>query len=127
MFTSTTLKIDYDTICSYNISKMISKSEKPHTIGEELFLQAIEEILRNVVHHPLPSHIITSIPLSNNSVQRKIDEMADNTVETLCNIKTQQFGLQLDESTLCNIKTQQFGLQLDESILPSNESLFLGD
>ena len=63
-------------------SKMISKSEKPHTIDEELPLPAIEEVLLTVIHHLSPSQIIKAIPLSNNSVQRKIDEMADNTEET---------------------------------------------
>ena len=41
------------------------------------------------------------IPLSNNTVQRRADEMSDNIEEQLCMIfKTTKFSLQLDESTL---------------------------
>ena len=102
-------KNDDGLICSYNISKMIAKSGKPHIIGEQLILPAIEEVLRTVVHHASPSTITKAIPLSNNTVQRRIDEMASNIEETLCGI----------------LKTQKFGLQLDESTLPGNEALLL--
>lgn len=93
---------------SYNISLLIAKSGKPHTIGEELILPAVSEVLRTVLHKS-PHDIIKMIPLSNNSVQRRIDEMADNVEDTLC-------------STL---RTTEFALQLDESTLPGNESLLL--
>ena len=102
-------KCDDGLVCSYNISKMIAKSGKPHTIGEQLILPAIEETLRTVIHHPSPRTIINTIPLSNNSVQRRIDEMACDIEETL--YKT--------------LKNQQFSLQLDESTLPDNEAVLL--
>ncbi|KAJ8937096.1 hypothetical protein NQ318_011491 [Aromia moschata] len=57
---------------SYNISLLIAKSGKPHTIGEKLILPAIEEVLKTVLHKPA-SDIIKRIPLSN-TVQRRIDE-----------------------------------------------------
>uniref|UniRef100_A0A5S6QAD2 DUF4371 domain-containing protein n=1 Tax=Trichuris muris TaxID=70415 RepID=A0A5S6QAD2_TRIMR len=75
---------------SYNISLLIVKPGKPHTIGEELLLQV-------------------KIPLSNDTVQRRIDDMANDVEETLCNF----------------LKTTQFSLQLDESTLPGNEALLL--
>ncbi|CAH1995169.1 unnamed protein product, partial [Acanthoscelides obtectus] len=37
---------------SYNISLLIAKSGKPHTIGEELILPAVEEVLKTVLHKP---------------------------------------------------------------------------
>ncbi len=86
---------------SYIISLIIAKSGKPHTIGEEIILLAIEEVLRTVINHKSPNQIIKSIPLSNNSVQRRINEMAEDVQEILCNILNMQpFGLQLDESAL---------------------------
>ena len=93
---------------SYNISLLIAKSGKPHTIGEELILPAVSEVLRTVLHKS-PSDIIKKIPLSNNTVQRRIDEMAED-VESFLN----DF-----------LKTTEFSLQLDESTLPNNESLLL--
>ncbi|XP_040575501.1 zinc finger BED domain-containing protein 5-like [Lepeophtheirus salmonis] len=50
-----------------------------------------------------------SISPSNNSVQRRIDEMAENVEDKLCNI----------------VAATEFSLQLDESTLPGNESLLL--
>ena len=93
---------------SYNISLLIARSSKPHTIGEELILPAVREVLHTVLHKS-PDQIIEAISLSDSSVQRRVDEMAVNIEETLCNI----------------FATTEFGLQLDESTLPGNESLLL--
>lgn len=60
---------------SYNISLLIAKSGKPHTIGEQLILPAIEEVLKTVLHRPAYD-ILKKIPLSNNTVQIRIDEMS---------------------------------------------------
>ncbi|KAG8234802.1 hypothetical protein J437_LFUL006635 [Ladona fulva] len=46
---------------SYNISLLIAKSGKPHTIGEELILPAVSEVLRSVLHKP-PYDTIEIIP-----------------------------------------------------------------
>jgi hypothetical protein len=93
---------------SYNISLLIAKSGKPHTIGEELILPAVSEVLSTVLHKP-PYDTIKIIPLSNTSVQRRIDEMAENVEDILCSI----------------LRTTEFALQLDESTLPGNESVLL--
>jgi uncharacterized protein (UPF0305 family) len=93
---------------SYNISLLIARSGKPHTIGEDLILPAVREVLHTVLHKS-PDQIIKAIPLSDGSVQRRIDEMAENIEETLCNM----------------LRTTEFSLQLDESTLPGNESLLL--
>lgn len=93
---------------SYNISLLIAKSGKPHTIGEELILPAVSEVLRTVLHKPA-SDIIKKIPLSNNTVQRRIDEMSEDVERSLTDY----------------LKTSEFSLQLDESTLPNNESLLL--
>lgn len=61
-----------------------------------------------MLHKPA-ADIIRKIPLSNSSVQRRIDEMAENIEESLCN----------------HLKTCQFSIQLDESTLPTNEALLL--
>jgi len=98
-----------DGLCaSYNISLLIARSGKPHTIGEELSLPAVREVLHTVLHKS-PDQIIKAILVSDSSVQRGVDEMAANIEETLCNI----------------LATTEFSLQLEESTLPGNESLLL--
>lgn len=93
---------------SYNIALMIAKSGKPHTIGEELILPAIKEVLTTVLHTPA-FDVTKKLSLSNNTVQRRIDEMSENIEETLCE----------------HLKTTRFALQVDESTLQGNESLLL--
>ena len=60
---------------SYNISLLIAQSGKPHTIGKTLILPAVSEVLRTILHKP-PEQVIKSIPLSSNTVQRRVDEMS---------------------------------------------------
>ncbi|CAH2017552.1 unnamed protein product [Acanthoscelides obtectus] len=95
MFASTSQRNDDGLRASYNISLLIAKSGKPHTIGEKLILPAVEEVLKTVLHKPA-SDIIKRIPLSNNTVERRIDEMSSDIESFLCNY----FSIQLDESTL---------------------------
>ncbi|KAF2897441.1 hypothetical protein ILUMI_08735 [Ignelater luminosus] len=101
MFASTSQKNDDG--LQYNISLRIAKSGKPHNIGEKLILPAVEEVLKTVLHKPA-SDIIKRIPLSNNTVQRGIDEMGYDIESFLCNyLQTTPFSIQLDESTLPEI------------------------
>ncbi|XP_056636253.1 SCAN domain-containing protein 3-like [Diorhabda sublineata] len=108
MFTLTSQRNDDGFRASYNISLLIAKSGKPHTIGEQLILPAVEEVIKTVLHKPA-FDIIKKIPLSNNSVQRRIDEMSDDIENFLC----------------IYLQTTHFSIQLDESTLPGNEALLL--
>ncbi|XP_056647403.1 SCAN domain-containing protein 3-like [Diorhabda sublineata] len=108
MFTLTSQRNDDGFRASYNISLLIAKSGKPHTIGEQLILPAVEEVIKTVLHKPA-FDIIKKIPLSNNSVQRRIDEMSDDIENFLCKY----------------LQTTHFSIQLDESTLPGNEALLL--
>ncbi|CAH2019737.1 unnamed protein product [Acanthoscelides obtectus] len=95
MFASTSQRNDDGLRASCNISLLIAKSGKPHTIGEKLILPAVEEVLKTVLHKPA-SDIIKTIPLSNN-----IDEMSSDIESFFCNyLQTTHFSIQLDESTL---------------------------
>ncbi|CAH2008546.1 unnamed protein product [Acanthoscelides obtectus] len=100
MFASTSQRNHDGLRASYNISLLIAKSGKPHTIGETLILPAVEEVLKTVLHKPA-SDIIKRIPLSNNTVERRIDEMSSDIESFLCHyLQTTRFSIQLDESTL---------------------------
>ncbi|KAL1234515.1 Zinc finger MYM-type protein [Trichinella spiralis] len=108
MFSSTAQQERDEMKASYNISLLIAKTGKPHTIGEELIFLAVSEVLHAVLHKP-ETDIIKKIPLSNTTVQRRIDEMATDVEDTLYNY----------------LRTVQFSLQQDESTLPGNEALLL--
>ena len=108
MFTSLLKNSDDGLKASYNISLLIAKAGKPHTIWKELILPAVKEIIKTVLHKS-PEQVIKSIPLSDNSVQQRVDKMAENVEETLSKM----------------LMTTEFSLQLDESTIPGNESLLL--
>ncbi|KAI6655480.1 Zinc finger MYM-type protein 6-like [Oopsacas minuta] len=95
-------------VASYNISLLIAKSGKPHTMGENFILPAIQEAVTTVMHSDGRS-VIKSIPLSNDTVARRINLMASDVEKTLYSI----------------LKTTEFSLQIDESTLPGNEALLL--
>ena len=82
IFTSSSKNSDDGLKASYNISLLIAKAGKPHTIGEELILPAVKEVIKTVLHKS-PEQVIKTIPLSDNSVQRRVDKMAENVQETL--------------------------------------------
>lgn len=109
LFASSSKQEDDGLRASYNISLLIAKTGKPHNIGEELILPAVREVIKTVLHHKTSADVIRKIPLSNNSVQRRIDEMAQDVEISLCDY----------------LKTCNFSIQLDESTLPNNEVLLL--
>nr|XP_039259582.1 SCAN domain-containing protein 3-like [Styela clava] len=96
-------------IASFNISKLIAKTAKPHTIGEDLVLPAAKEIIETVMKQN-SSSVLRAVPLSNNTVQRRIDEMSSDVLKQLVEI----------------LSVTKHSLQIDESTLSNNESLLLG-
>ena len=108
MLVSTSKRDNDGLLASYNISLLIAKSGKSHTIGEQLILPAVEEVFKTVLHQPVHD-ILKRIPLSNNTVQRRIDEMSHDVEDFLCTY----------------LQTNHFSIQLDESTLPGNEALLL--
>ncbi|GBP65634.1 SCAN domain-containing protein 3 [Eumeta japonica] len=108
MFSSMSRSNDDGLRASYNISLLIAKSGKPHTIGEQLILPAVEEVLKTVLHKT-SFEILKRIPLRNNTVQRRIDEISSDVESFLCDY----------------LQTPLFSIQVDESTLPGNEALLL--
>jgi len=100
LFNKTHLNNDKGLLASYKVSLLVAKCGKPHTIGETLILPAVEAILKSMTNLNV-TDITSSIALSNNTVSRRIDEMAYDVKIKLCDIlKITKFSLQLDESTL---------------------------
>ncbi|XP_063847263.1 zinc finger BED domain-containing protein 5-like [Scylla paramamosain] len=61
---------------SYNISLMKAKKGKAHTIGEGIIIPAIKEVIESVMKKNSHS-VLKDLPLSNSTVQRRIDEVSD--------------------------------------------------
>ncbi|KAE9542272.1 hypothetical protein AGLY_003399 [Aphis glycines] len=100
LFNKTHLNNDKGLFVSYKVSLLVAKCGKPHTIGEKLILFAVETILKSMTSLNV-TDITSSIFLSNNTVSRRIDEMAYDVEIKLCDIlKITKFSLQLNESTL---------------------------
>ena len=95
-------------LASYKISYLIAKCGKPHTIAENLIIPAVKEIMSTMFANPVD--IISNIPLSNNSVSRRINDMAD----------------ELTGALVAELKSTKFVLQIDESTLRDSEALLLG-
>ena len=69
-------------MASYNTSKLIANTAKPHTIGEDLVLPAVKEIIETVLQQNA-SLTLRTVPLSNDTVQRRIDEMSSDVLKQL--------------------------------------------
>ena len=85
MFASSSHQSVNRLLASYNLSLMTEKKDKPHTVGEELILPAVKEVLNTVLQHKACLSVIKSILLNNDAVQRRIDEMLADVEHRLCN------------------------------------------
>ena len=108
VFNNKVSKMSDGFLASYEISKIIAKAGKPHNIGETVILPAVSAIISSVMKQNA-SEITNSIPLSNSSVSRRIDEMAED----------------VEKQLIAHLQVKQFALQLDESTLRDNEAILL--
>ena len=99
LFKSYGIELEKGLFASYKVSKLIAKCGKLHTIGETLIIRAVKEIISTMM--ATQKDVTTLIPLRNSSLSSRIDEMANDIENKLCDeLKTIQFSLQLDETTL---------------------------
>lgn len=105
LFTKRSTDLEKGLLASYEVSLLIAKCGKPHTIGETLILPAIKKINEIMLGEGPGNKISQSVPLSNNTVSRRIDEMATDVEFKLTNVlKKRKFALQIDESTVTDNK-----------------------
>ncbi|XP_069059689.1 protein FAM200A-like [Pleurodeles waltl] len=73
--------------------------KKTHTIAEELILAAAVDMVTIVLGEDAGKQLLKG-PLSNNTISRRINDMANDINDQLiCNLKGKDFALQLDEAT----------------------------
>jgi hypothetical protein len=91
---------DKKLMTSYEIAQIIAKYGVPHAYGEKLILQSIRVFINNMIGQN-QHEILSSVPLSNDTVSKRVDEMASDIEIQLCDeLQSNEFSLQLDESTL---------------------------
>ena len=85
---------------SYRVSLRIAKAGKPHTIGEELCLPLAKEIT-HIMCGEKAARQLNLVPLSNDTVSRRIDNMADDVKNILIERikRSRYYSIQLDETT----------------------------
>lgn len=83
---------------SYAVSLLVAKAKKPFTIAEDLLLPAAV-VLAETMLDKKSADTLKTVPLSNDTVCRRIDQMATDIVEQVVGKLGDSFSLQLDEST----------------------------
>lgn len=85
---------------SYEVALRVAKAKKPHTIAEELILPCAIDMAKTVLGEKMANKI-RAIPLSNNTLRRRIVDMSADVKKQLidCLKMSKKFALQLDEST----------------------------
>ncbi|XP_039174925.1 zinc finger BED domain-containing protein 5-like isoform X2 [Crotalus tigris] len=85
---------------SYELSLIAAKQNKPHTIFEEVVVPSAIEIA-SILFDEKMADAIRNIPCSDNTVQRRIQDMATDVIQQVVEKITaaEKFAFQLDEST----------------------------
>ena len=111
---------------SYLVSLRIAKTGKSHTIGETLVLPAAKDIVKTILGDAAAKKL-DIVSLSNDTVSRRIHEMAAQVKEVLVQKvkKSKYFSLQIDESTdLTNFAQLMTYIRYDTAESIEEEFLF---
>lgn len=87
-------------LASYQISLLVAKAKKPYSIAEELIAPAAS-ILAETMLDKKAADAIKTVPLSNDTICRRVDDMAGDIIEQVVDKlkRAGSFAIQLDEST----------------------------
>lgn len=86
-------------MASYFVSYRIAQAGEAHTVAENLIKPCVKDIIECMFDEKA-AKVIDTIPLSNDTISRRIGELAENVKATLISrIKSTKFSLQMDEST----------------------------
>ena len=83
---------------SYLVALRVARAMKPHTITEDLILPVAIDLCETVLNRECTAKL-KEIPLSNNTISRRLGEMSsDIKAQVLERLKQTYFTIQLDES-----------------------------
>lgn len=86
-------------LASYKVAYRVAQCKKPHTIAEELILPCAMDMVSTMLDDSAASKL-RAIPLSNNTVGRRIYDMSKDIEEQLNDkVRDSHFSLQMDEAT----------------------------
>lgn len=85
---------------SFVVAHWIAKTGKAHTIGVRFFLPCAKEVV-SVVLGQSAADLMGTIPLSNDTISRRIESMAEDVMcQVIAKVKQSQFfAIQIDETT----------------------------
>ena len=127
----TWLMSDYTSIsfkgmeASFLVSQLIEQCKQPHTIAESLVTTCCRETLQSMLGESAAKEI-QKIPLSDNTVSRCINNMADDILEQLRDklLESKLFSILLDESTDIKGKCQLLANVNLLEVIPYREVFF---
>ncbi|GBN87939.1 Zinc finger BED domain-containing protein 5 [Araneus ventricosus] len=86
-------------MASYLVSYRIAQAGEAHTVAENFIKPCVKDIIECMFDEKA-AKVIDTIPLSNDTISRRIGDLAENVKSTLISrIKSTKFSLQMDEST----------------------------
>ncbi|XP_072380707.1 SCAN domain-containing protein 3-like [Diabrotica undecimpunctata] len=92
-------------LASYMVAYRVAKCKKTHTIAEELILPAAANMVIVMIGESAAKEI-KNVPLSNNTVSRRIHDMGEDINEQIVGKVSGLFAIQLDEATDSNDDAQ---------------------
>ena len=86
-------------LASYEVAEIIALKSKSHVLAESVILPACKRMVKLMLGDKAEQEI-SKIPLSNNTIQRRILDLSDNIEENVISkFQNSLFALQVDEST----------------------------
>ncbi|XP_067120060.1 zinc finger BED domain-containing protein 5-like [Centruroides vittatus] len=86
-------------LASYKVAYRVAKCKKNHTVAEQLILPAAVDLV-NIMIGESAGKLLSKVPLSNNTISRRIQHMGEDlNIQLIEKLKGSEFGLQLDEAT----------------------------
>ena len=80
--------------------QIIAKTGSAHTVAENIIKSSFEIFIKTVLQQG-SENVLKALPLSNDSIRKRIDEMSSDVESLLIEIsKTSKFSIQRDESTV---------------------------
>ncbi|XP_048048380.1 zinc finger BED domain-containing protein 5-like [Megalobrama amblycephala] len=89
-------------MASFKVAYRIAQCKKPHTIAEQLILPAAQDMVSVMLDETCAGKL-KAIPLSNDTVARRIHNISDDLEDQLMEkLRDTGFALQVDEATVSN-------------------------